>query len=57
LVLSIGETVEEVTESGFLGITPTLSCSALGDDALVQVFLKVPYFSSMYFCKSKNKNF
>ncbi len=37
LVLSIGETVEEVTESGFLGITPTLSCSALGDDALVQV--------------------
>lgn len=38
LVLSIGETVEEVTESGFLGITPTLSCSALGDDALVQVF-------------------
>ncbi|XP_026279022.1 splicing factor 3B subunit 3 [Frankliniella occidentalis] len=38
LVLSIGETVEEVTESGFLGITPTLSCSALGDDALVQVY-------------------
>lgn len=29
--------MEEVTESGFLGITPTLSCSALGDDALVQV--------------------
>ena len=37
LVLSIGETVEEVTDSGFLGTTPTLSCSALGDDALVQV--------------------
>lgn len=37
LVLSIGETVEEVTDSGFLGTTPTLSCSALSDDALVQV--------------------
>ena len=37
LVLSIGETVEEVTDSGFLGTTPTLSCSLLGDDALVQV--------------------
>lgn len=37
LVLSIGETVEEVTDSGFLGTTPTLSCFALGEDALVQV--------------------
>ena len=37
LVLSIGETGEEVTDSGFLGTTPTLSCSQLGDDALVQV--------------------
>lgn len=37
LVLSIGETVEEVTDSGFLGTTPTLSCSQLGDEALVQV--------------------
>lgn len=37
LVLSIGETVEEVTDSGFLGTTPTLCCSSLGDDALVQV--------------------
>ena len=36
-MLSIGETVEEVTDSGFLGTTPTLSCSQLGDDALVQV--------------------
>lgn len=41
LVLSIGETVEEVTDSGFLGTTRTLSCSALGDDALVQVILKL----------------
>ena len=35
--MSIGETVEEVTDSGFMGTTPTLSCSQLGDDALVQV--------------------
>lgn len=44
LVLSIGETVEEVTDSGFLGTTPTLSCSALGDDALVQVKLLSFFF-------------
>ena len=37
LVLSIGETVEEVTDSGFLGTTPTLSCAQIGDDALIQV--------------------
>lgn len=37
LVLSIGATVEEVTDSGFLGTTPTLSCSSLADNALVQV--------------------
>ena len=37
LVLSIGETVEEVTDSGFLGTTPTLACSRLGEDALIQV--------------------
>lgn len=38
LVLSIGDTVEEVTDSGFLGTTPTLCCSSLGDDALVQIY-------------------
>lgn len=38
LVLSIGETVEEVTDSGFLGTTPTLCCASLGEDALVQVY-------------------
>ena len=37
LVLSIGDTVEEVTDSGFLGTTPTLACHQLGEDALVQV--------------------
>jgi len=39
LVLSIGETVEEVTDSGFLGTTPTLMCSLLGEDAFLQVRL------------------
>lgn len=38
LVLSIGETVEEITDSGFLGTTPTISCAQIGDDALVQVY-------------------
>ena len=27
-----------MTDSGFLGTTPTLSCSQIGDDALVQVY-------------------
>ncbi|CAK9294586.1 unnamed protein product [Gordionus sp. m RMFG-2023] len=38
LVLSIGETVEEVTDSGFLGTTMTLACSQLGTEALIQVY-------------------
>lgn len=38
LVLSIGETVEEVADSGFLGTTPTIACSLLGDDALIQIY-------------------
>lgn len=42
LVLSIGETVEEVTDSGFLGTTPTLSCSQLGEEALLQVRFTCP---------------
>ena len=37
LVLGIGETVEEVSDSGFLGSVPTLSASRLGDDALLQI--------------------
>lgn len=49
LVLSIGETVEEVTDSGFLGTTPTLSCSALGEDALVQVFCTLELYIALYF--------
>ncbi|TPX70379.1 hypothetical protein SpCBS45565_g01800 [Spizellomyces sp. 'palustris'] len=38
LVLSIGETVEEVTDTGFLNSTPTLTVAQLGEDALVQVY-------------------
>jgi splicing factor 3B subunit 3 len=38
LVLSIGETVEEVTDSGFLGTMPTICCSQLGENALVQIY-------------------
>ena len=38
LVLSIGETVEEVADSGFLGTTPTIACSLLGEDALIQIY-------------------
>ncbi len=37
IVLSIGETVEEVTDSGFLATNATLSVSLLGDDSLLQV--------------------
>ncbi|KAK0426014.1 hypothetical protein QR680_009503 [Steinernema hermaphroditum] len=38
LVLSIGETVEEVPDSGFLGTTLTLGCGLIGDDSLLQVY-------------------
>ena len=37
LVLSIGETVEEVADTGFLTDAPTLAVQQLGQDALVQV--------------------
>lgn len=40
LVLSIGETVEEVTDSGILSSSPTLAVQQVGDDALVQVYPK-----------------
>ncbi|KAG0056642.1 Splicing factor 3B subunit 3 [Gryganskiella cystojenkinii] len=38
LVLSIGETVEEVTDTGFLASTPTIAVQQLGQDALLQVY-------------------
>jgi splicing factor 3B subunit 3 len=37
LVLSIGENVEEITDSGFLATVPTLEVVTLADDALLQV--------------------
>ncbi|KAJ6717804.1 DNA REPAIR/RNA PROCESSING CPSF FAMILY [Salix purpurea] len=37
LVLSIGETVEEVSDSGFLDTTPPLAVSLIGDDSLMQI--------------------
>ena len=37
LVLSIGESVEEVTDSGFLGTVPTIATHLIGDDSIVQV--------------------
>ena len=37
LVLSIGETVEEVEDSGFLTDVPTIACSALSDGGFCQV--------------------
>ena len=37
LVLSIGETVEEVTDSGLKADTPTLCVAQVGEDALLQV--------------------
>ena len=40
LVLSIGETVEEVSDSGFLTSVPTLAAQLLGDDSLMQVHPK-----------------
>ncbi|KAI5818999.1 CPSF A subunit region-domain-containing protein [Pyronema omphalodes] len=40
LVLSIGETVEEVTDTGFLSSATTLAVQQLGEDALLQVHPK-----------------
>eukprot|EP00668_Euglena_longa_P034958 GGOE01044886.1.p1 GENE.GGOE01044886.1~~GGOE01044886.1.p1 ORF type:complete len:1215 (-),score=437.39 GGOE01044886.1:243-3482(-) len=37
LVLSIGDTVEEVTDSGFLGNSSTLLCGTLMDDSMLQI--------------------
>lgn len=36
-VLSIGETVEEVSDSGFLATSPTLRTQLLVDDSMLQV--------------------
>ncbi|PSC75527.1 splicing factor 3B subunit 3-like [Micractinium conductrix] len=38
LVLSIGETVEEVSDSGFNGNVPTLQVQLLADDSMLQIY-------------------
>ena len=38
LVLSIGETIEEVSDTGFISSAPTLGVQQLGEDALLQVY-------------------
>jgi splicing factor 3B subunit 3 len=38
LVLSVGETVEEVADSGILVSSPTICIGQLGEDALIQVY-------------------
>ncbi|KAK3692733.1 Pre-mRNA-splicing factor rse-1 [Podospora appendiculata] len=40
LVLSIGETVEEVSDSGFLTAVPTLAVQQLGEEGVIQVHPK-----------------
>ncbi|KAI9651788.1 MAG: pre-mRNA-splicing factor rse1 [Trizodia sp. TS-e1964] len=40
LVLSIGETVEEVTDTGLITTAPTLAIQQLGEDSLIQVHPK-----------------
>ncbi|KAF2396395.1 hypothetical protein EJ06DRAFT_483794 [Trichodelitschia bisporula] len=40
LVLSIGETVEQVSNTGFLTTVPTLAIQQLGEDSLIQVHPK-----------------
>lgn len=37
LVLAAGETIDEVVDSGFLGTKPTIGCTQLGDDSVVQI--------------------
>ena len=37
LVLSVGETVEEVTDSGLKADTPTIFVGLIGEDSIVQV--------------------
>ncbi|CAG8434541.1 5348_t:CDS:10 [Diversispora eburnea] len=54
LVLSIGETVEEVTDTGFLATTPTLDVHQLGDDALLQV-RKILVISNVSFHRRVNE--
>ena len=38
LVLSVGDSVEEVTNTGFIDSSPTLHTSQIGDDSLIQIY-------------------
>ncbi|KAK9701194.1 pre-mRNA-splicing factor rse1, partial [Basidiobolus ranarum] len=38
LVLSIGDTVEEVTDTGFINNTPTVCVQQMGKDSIVQIY-------------------
>lgn len=38
LVLAIGDTIEEVSDTGFISSAPTLGVQQLGDDALLQIY-------------------
>ncbi|ORX89541.1 hypothetical protein K493DRAFT_326164 [Basidiobolus meristosporus CBS 931.73] len=38
LVLSIGDTVEEVTDTGFINNTPTICVQQMGRDSIVQIY-------------------
>ncbi|CEJ88710.1 Putative Pre-mrna-splicing factor rse1 [[Torrubiella] hemipterigena] len=40
MILSIGETVTQVTDSGFLSSVPTLAVQQVGEDSLIQVYPK-----------------
>lgn len=37
LVLGVGDTIDEIVDSGLLGTKATIGCTQLGDDSLVQV--------------------
>ena len=53
-VLSIGETVVEVNDSGFLGTVPTVRTQLLADDSMLQVRRRqvpaVTALSSLHSC-------
>lgn len=38
LVLAVGDTIEEVSDTGFISSAPTLGVQQLGDDALLQIY-------------------
>lgn len=37
LVLGVGESIEEIVDSGFTGTKSTIGCTQLGDDSIIQV--------------------